>query len=118
MSDPFEPIRNALAGAADVVALVGDRITPLTRPQAGANPSISLQLVDLNPETHLQGHANLDAARVQVECWATTYDVAFDLATKARLAVAAPDRVPVFVARDYNFEVKLYLFALDFLVWV
>lgn len=118
MADPFEPIRQALMGSAPVVVIVSDRITPLTKPQAGANPSISLQLVDLEPESHLQGHANLDGARVQVEYWAADYDVVDDLATKGRAAIGAADRICVFATRDYDFEVKLYRFAQDFLVWV
>lgn len=118
MADPFEPIRQALLASTQVIALVAERITPLTRPQAGANPSITMQLVDLTPETHLQGHANLDGARVQVEYWATTYDAALDLAAKGRTAISAADRIPVFETRDYDFEVRLYRIAQDFLVWV
>lgn len=118
MADPFEPIRQALLASSQVTALVSDRVMPLTKPQAGANPSITLQLVDLTPETHLRGHANLDGARVQVEYWATTYDATKDLADIGRLAIAASDRVLVFETRDYDFEVKLYRFAQDFLVWV
>jgi hypothetical protein len=118
MADPFQPIRQALLADAQVVALVSDRVMPLTKPQAGSDPSITFQLVDLTPETHLQGHADLDGARVQVEYWANSYDTAKDLADKGRSAIAAADRVLVFETRDYDFEVKLYRFAQDFLVWV
>jgi hypothetical protein len=118
MADPFEPIRQALLAAAPVTAIVGDRIEPLKKPQAGAEPSISLQLVETDPENHLQGHAGLDAARVRIECWHPTYDGALDLMNKARTAVAVADRVCVDELRDYDFEVKLYRFDLDFLVWV
>lgn len=64
-------IAHFLASAA-VVALVADRIAWGLNDQANAVPRIVLTKVSDVPEYHTSGQSNLGAARVQIDCYATT----------------------------------------------
>jgi hypothetical protein len=119
MADPLVVLRNLLVADTNVIAIApASRITPVTRPQAAQVPAISLNVVSNEPDNHLQGSSNLATVRVQVEYWAADYDTARDLANKGNTAIAAADRLLVFDVADYDFDVKLYRVAQDFLLWV
>lgn len=76
-----------LSGAAAVAALVGARIHPLEVPQASTFPAVTYQQVS-GPRDHSSrgptGTANL---RVQVDCWAESYDGAIAVAKVVREAL-------------------------------
>lgn len=56
-----------------LAALVGQRITWATRPQASALPAVVLSKVDGIPDYTMAGPSGLVAARIQVDSWGTTY---------------------------------------------
>lgn len=57
---------------AGVAAIVGTRVTWLTRPQASALPAIVLQLISAIPVDSDEGDSGLVASRVQIDGWATS----------------------------------------------
>lgn len=63
-------LRGHLAADASLAALVGPRIQWSVR---DAEPSVSLHLIDAPPDWHLKGPSGLVIARVQADCWATTF---------------------------------------------
>lgn len=66
-------LRAHLAAAAPVAALVDDHIQWGVREEGQA---IALHLISAPPEWHLKGSAGLTIARVQADCWASTYAAA------------------------------------------
>lgn len=87
-------LRTALLRDAAVAALVGTRVYPIGNlPQAPATdttkwPAISYQSVGGAPETQeLSGETYQQEERVQVDCWASTYDAAQELARVAKEAL-------------------------------
>ena len=76
-----------LTGTTAVSDLVGDRVYPAPLPQNIADPCISFQRIDTPREYSLTGYANLASPRIQVDCWAETYEGATALANAVRQAV-------------------------------
>lgn len=71
-----------LSGLAAITSLVGTRIYPLVRPQGGALPAITYQVIGSTHE-HVNGStantlraAGLATYTVQVDSWASTYTAA------------------------------------------
>lgn len=63
-------LRDHLAADATLAGLVGPRIQWGVREGA---PSLALHLIDGPPDWHLKGASGLTIARVQADCWATTF---------------------------------------------
>jgi len=78
-----------LESAADVTALVADRIYWLVRPQGQTDdlPAIVLQLVSEERAQHLKGWQDMFEARLQVACMATRYSISRQLAEAAIAAL-------------------------------
>lgn len=75
-----------LKADAPVFALVASRIyTHL--PQAVTYPAIEFSRISVDRFNTLDGPSDLVNARIQVVCWAATYAVVKDLATKVRQAL-------------------------------
>lgn len=81
-------IHARLTGHAGTFALVKKRIYPLRIPQGPTYPAVRYQVIGA-PRTHLMG-ADLGEvhARVQIDCYAQTYDGAHTLATQVRGALS------------------------------
>lgn len=84
-------IQARLAAHAGTAALVVDRIYPMRLPQPTTFPAIRYQVIGA-PRTHVMG-ATPDASievhsRVQVDCYAVTYNGARSLAEQVRLALS------------------------------
>ncbi len=71
-----EAFTQYLLGSTDLTDLVGQRITWATRPQASALPSIVLHKISGAPEYSDEGEAGLFSARIQIDCWGSTYAAA------------------------------------------
>lgn len=72
-----------------VLALVGTRVTWMTRPQASALPAVTMQTINDERPQHLKGFDDARGTRVQIDCWATHVDgVADAYAQTVRLAEA------------------------------
>jgi hypothetical protein len=84
-------VRTTLVNAAAVTAIVGTRVELLTRPQAVDVPAVCLQVVSTTPVYGLEAWHNLDENQVQIDCYASTYTVARDLAAACRAAMEAAD---------------------------
>ncbi len=66
-------LRARLLAAAPVIALVGQRVTWVERPQGAALPAITLQNVTDERAQNFSGFDGLQPGYVQVDVWALTY---------------------------------------------
>ncbi len=121
-----------LLANAPIVAIVGDRVTPLARTQGAALPAIVVQRIGNGPEYADDGEVGIESARVQIDCWAETYGAAKDLSGAVRDALSALADViqgsTTFLyivleeerdLREPGGNAPEYLFrvSMDFLVW-
>ena len=125
-------VRRQLLDNAAVAALVSDRIYPLMIPQGEPLPAITYSVVATD-EDNQEGDADtLARARVQLDCWATTYKQANDLARAVRLAlptttgaigsganrVEGVSIIPIETGRQfYEPDTRYYRVMLEFYVW-
>lgn len=120
----FEADLKTHLGAAAIVALVGDRVYPVIRPQGSALPAVTYQRIAEDAMMNLDGiDTSLRQVRVQIDCWASTY------AAVASLALAMRDRMNAAAATftsvlltgggldDYEPETRLYRRSMDFHCW-
>lgn len=84
MSALHTDLYEALRDGANTAALVSGRVYPGEMPQNVTLPAVLyFRVSGVRLYSH-QGASGLDEARVQVECWAATYDGAQVLATAVR----------------------------------
>lgn len=115
---------SALANDATVGGLVGigssARVYPMILPQGSVLPAVTYQVVD-KPRidtASLSGHNSRIRARVQVDCWATTYAQAKSLATATRNALLSAFTALNLDDRDlYEDDTHIYRVSADFSVW-
>ncbi len=77
-----------LEAAAEVAALVADRVHWIERPQRGGLPAITLLTVSDGREQHFGGFHGTQMARVQADIWAARYAEARAIAEAAITALA------------------------------
>lgn len=117
-----------LLATAAVTALAGSRIRPTQRVQAEATPSVVVTTVAGGDIYHHGGKANIDAALVQIDCWATTMLAAKSLARAISAALSGQaftqgavhfQRVLIESARDSveGENPRLFRSMLDVRVW-
>ena len=80
-------VRGILIGDSAIAALAGTRVYPVLLPQAPTLPAITYQFVSGFREPGLDGPPGLNRARVQLDCWASTYMESEALANAVRLAL-------------------------------
>ncbi|MGE4297037.1 MAG: DUF3168 domain-containing protein [Desulfovibrionaceae bacterium] len=121
MSIAEPKITAVLLHDATVAALAGTRVHPAPLPRGCALPAISYARISGGQVYSLAGYSGLENPRIQVDCWAETYDAAKALATAVR---AAMDRATTFNAlvigdRDQFSDTgqKPHSVTLDFSVW-
>ena len=127
-----EAITDLLLGASGLTALVGQRITWATRPQAHALPAVVLHKIDGAPVYSDEGESGLFSARIQIDAWATTYAAARAVSREimAVLSGYGPDSPATGIefqgvfaeAEQDSFEeatggVRLYRVRGDFIIW-
>lgn len=119
----LQVIRGELIVNAAVIALVVDRIFPQYMPQATVMPAIVLSLISEIPITSFDGAANtrLSHARVQIDCYATTYLKAHEVANAVDAVVANLSRFDLSAYRDnkqdlYEDETQLHRVSMDYMV--
>jgi hypothetical protein len=81
-----EALRAHLLADAGLAALVGTRVSWPWRQRGDALPSVTLRRIDAVRDYTMGGPSGLVRSRVQVDCWAATYDSA---TVVSRAAVAA-----------------------------
>lgn len=125
-----EALADRLLADAGLASLVGDRINWIERPQSGALPAITLQLILPGREYTYAGASRTSNPRVQADCWGRSYGEAKAV---ARAFIAAVERrgerggvkfQPSFIdaARDMPTEelpggTKVYRVTIDAIVW-
>lgn len=84
MKDIRPALRALLLADSDVLAAVTtggvSRIYPGVMPQGITLPSIVQNLITEGSDYHMQGSSGLMQARIQIDCWALTQDLAVSLA--------------------------------------
>lgn len=65
-----EAVADKLLATAEVIALVGQRVSQLIVPQGSAFPAIRVQKISEPRAYHLRGKTDLESARVQVDIYA------------------------------------------------
>lgn len=121
----LEAVRDVLAADASIIAQVSSRIYPLAMPQGAAQPSIVLTVVSEVPAVSFDGTAALRAheARLQVDCYATTYIRAHQVADVVNTILGGLvgvdlSAVALNLGTDmYDDETSLYRVSMDFAVW-
>ncbi|CAB4153276.1 Tail completion protein, partial [uncultured Caudovirales phage] len=87
-------------------------------PQNIVTPAVTLQRIANVPQNHLRGFGNLDANRVQVDCFADTYLQARALSAACRTAINAAGHTCELELDEYDEQVLVYRVILDFNVWL
>jgi hypothetical protein len=93
MADFATALRTRLISFGPLSTLLATRVYPLIRPQSSPLPAIRYQVIsDPRPE-NLKGYDGARVSRVQVDCFASTYVGARDVAEKVVAAIASPATV-------------------------
>jgi hypothetical protein len=101
-------------------SLVGGRCYPLQMPQSPDYPTIVYSRIASAPQNRLEGGASLDQVRIQVDCYAETYDGAKTLSDSVRSAMQAAAFKATLQSDMDIFEGELkniYRVMMDFYVW-
>jgi|LakMenEpi03Aug12_release.lakeMendotaPanAssembly.Ray.scaffolds.fasta_scaffold669702_2 hypothetical protein len=100
-------------------ALVSNRCYPLQMPENPTYPAIVYSRIAGTPFNVLDTSASIDQVRMQVDCYALTYDGAKTLSDSVRGAMesAAFKGTLQFDTDLYESEVKVYRVVMDFYVW-
>lgn len=77
-----------LLADAGTAALVGNRITWSTRPQASQLPALVLSKVSAARDYHLQGPSGLNESRVQVDAWGSSFGTVIRAARAVEAALS------------------------------
>ena len=112
-------LRAHLLGASGITTLVGERIYPITRPQNSVLPAITYTRIFGNPVQSIGGFTSATSEiRIQIDCWASTYDQvqALALAVRDRMFVTAAT-FRSYMQSDTDFyedDTKIYRVSMDF----
>ena len=117
MADALQVARDAMLSSSAVTALVGTRVSPVYRDQNTAVPAATLSNVGKTPINGINGHAGLDANRIQVDCWAESYTVARQLAEAVRTAMQTAGHILEFETDDRDDPSGQFRVIQDFYVW-
>ena len=115
---PIQTVRNVLVADGTETGLVSTRISPVMMAQQTTLPAVTLTLVSTVPQNHLYGVPTLDANRVQLDVWASTYASAQAVATACRNALeAAGYQLELVSNDDHDPETSEYRVTQDWTVW-
>lgn len=109
-----------LALDSDVADIVSTRIFPLRMPQKKPLPAVVYQQIGLDPVNSLAGDSGLDQVRMQLSCWARTYEQAVDLAQVVRNAITTDANLKALtdlVLDDADDDTLAYRIILRFTMW-
>jgi uncharacterized protein DUF3168 len=120
-----------LLGDTALAALIAQRIFPASRPQASPLPAVTLQRIGGGPLYADDGEVGLEEARLQIDCWGSTYTSAKQVAravTRRLSGFDGPVGITVFQSIELDAERDLrepgsnaadYPFraSLDFIIW-
>lgn len=113
-------VYQVLRDNAGVAAVVSGRIYPLILPQGCILPAISYERVSTSPVVSLSGFSNLESARVQIDCMASTYSAAKGLAALVFTAMNSATlfkSVPLGQTDILENDTMTYRVSMDFSAW-
>lgn len=84
-----EDIRTRLLATSGVTTLVSQRIYCGSRPQGGTLPDIIINRVSGAPVYTDDGESGLAEARIEIDCWGTTYGAAKNVARAVIASLSA-----------------------------
>jgi hypothetical protein len=114
---PIQTVLDYLDDYSGLTALVGERMSPLIRDQNETLPCVTLSLVSVDPQNHLNGAPTLDQNRVQIDSWATTYAGARAVAAAVRTALESAGLNLISEFDTFESDVNEYRVTQDFSVW-
>ena len=121
MSMLEQRIGDRLKADGPVAALVGARIYGDKLPQNVTYPAVSFQRITDEPEYTLSGATTLENAQIQIDCWAATFDAAWDVAEAVKDSMQGSStnfRVGSHTARSIlEPEPDIYHVAVEFSCW-
>jgi len=105
-----------------ITAHTSNRIHPVVLPQGtvAAFPAVTYQRVSGDRVYSLSGYSTLENARLQIDCWATSFETVKDLGDKMRQVVDSATAFASNLISDqdlYENEVKVYRVSMDFSIW-
>jgi hypothetical protein len=104
----------------EVSAIVNGRVFPVMIPQGETIPSVTYQRISSVHEHTLQGYAHVENPRIQVDCWAETYNEAKSLFYAVKMAIfASPLLTATLISDEDIFEdgALIYRVSGDFSIW-
>lgn len=118
-----------LIAAALLSGVAGGRVYPVIRPQAGTLPAVVTNLISLSPDARLTQTvgANLYRARVQADCFDSTYAGLKTTVDAVRAAVhlksgtyagksVVSSIIDTVLADDVDLDTGIYSQSVDFLI--
>lgn len=112
-----ESIHSILTADTAVAAIVATRVYPLVIPQRSSLPAVTYQRVYGAPVNDLAGAGEKVHARVQVDCWATSYSTVRSLADAVNSALGGAGFLPINDMDDFDDEVPVFRVVLEFTTW-
>ena len=106
-----------------LVALIDDRIWPSEAEQGVKDPHCVYEQVSGGRRYSHKGYSNLQRPRMQVSCYADTYEVAKDIAAQVTAALESWSNVNVngvFQQNEIDLidpATDLYVVPVDFFIW-
>lgn len=113
------PVYTLLTTNADVFAMVANRVFPAGNiPQKQLMPAITWQVISGVPQNTLSDNAPVDNQRIQIDCWATTFEQADELADKVRLVLQEHGHCISENGHDYDAETSRFRISRDYSFWL
>jgi hypothetical protein len=120
-------LRTYLLAQSGIAALIGTRVYPMKLPQSPTLPAITYQRVSGSRVQSLTGPSGMAHPRIQVDCWAASYDGAKALAAEVQddldgyrgtMGTTRVGGVIVYGDRDwYEPDVDIYRVTIDITIW-
>lgn len=109
-----------LSADATIAAATSSRIYPLVMPQNVTFPAITYQRISDNPVNDLSGYSNLSNPHLAINCWATRYDEAKELAENVHDAMNTSTAFKAILINDldgYDPDTGLFVVSQDYSCW-
>ena len=105
-----------------ITAHTSNRIYPVLLPQGtvAAFPAVTYQRITADRVYSLSGYSTLENAKMQIDCWATSFETVKDLGNKMRQVVDGATAFASNLISDqdlYEDEVNVYRVSMDFSFW-
>lgn len=118
----YNKLYKHLSTVALITDITGSRIYPVLLPQgaAAAFPAVTYQRVSADRVYSLSGYSTLENVRMQIDCWATSFETVKDLGDKMRQTVDTATAFASNLLSDqdlYEDEVGVYRVSMDFSLW-